>query len=127
MASIFKRGGRKNRNGRYSISYFDENGKRRNVSSRTADKDAATAVANSLEAEVALKRRGIITPEQGKFAEANQRPLADHITDYLAHCAHMGQDLVHRKNKKTQLRKLQDGTGATRLSDLDINCVQAQL
>jgi hypothetical protein len=45
MASVFKRGGRKNRTGRYIASYFNENGGRITRSTGTSDKDVAEQIA----------------------------------------------------------------------------------
>lgn len=127
MASIFKRGGKKNRHGRYRIEYFDEFGRRRNVSAKTSDFDAARQIADKLEADVALKRRGVITPEEGKLAGLNRKPLADHVAEYLAHCHRQRQDDTHVGNKEAQLKKLLENTGAKVISELGRETVQRHL
>lgn len=127
MASVFKRGGRRNRRGHYHASYCDEHGKRVERSTRTSDHDAARQIASKWEADVALRRQGVVSSSQARFADENRRPLSEHLAEYLAHCEHVGQERVHRANKKTQLTKLVDGIGATRLSDLEPNRVERYL
>jgi integrase len=127
MATIFKRGGKANRHGRYVASYFDEHGKRVTLSTGTGDYDAASQIANKWETDVALRKRGIINAAQARFADQNQRPLAEHIAEYLEHCRHVGQSGVHIGNKKTQLNKLIAGIGATRLSDLQADRIETYL
>jgi hypothetical protein len=53
MATIFKRGGKGKRGGRYYISYFDHHGNRQTRSARTTDKAAAERIAAKLEADAA--------------------------------------------------------------------------
>ena len=45
MATVYKRGGRNQRGGRYYISYFDHNGHRVSRSARTTDKATAERIA----------------------------------------------------------------------------------
>ena len=127
MASIFKRGGRANRYGRYYIAYTDERGRRKIECAGTADFEAARQIAGKIEAGVALRGRGVVSQDELRFAEHNQRALADHVQDYLDHCEHVGQDRLHVANKKAQLKLLLAGTGATRLSDLEPNRVEGHL
>ena len=51
MATIYKRGGKGQRGGRYYISYFDHKGKRQSRSARTSDKATAERIAAKLEAD----------------------------------------------------------------------------
>lgn len=127
MASIYKRGGRKNREGKYTASYFDENGKRVERSTGTSDRDAAHQIAARWETEVALKRLGIIDPALARVKDHNATPIGTHVTAYLDHCEHIGQDKVHRKNKRTQLFALVAGIRASRLADLEPNRVETYL
>lgn len=59
MAMIYRRGGKKNRKGTYYIQYFDEFGKRRTTRGFT-DKEATESVAQKLEADVLLRKKGVI-------------------------------------------------------------------
>lgn len=127
MASIFKRGGKENRDGRYRVSYFDEFGRRKDVSTGTSDKDAARQIAAKLETDVALRRRGVITPQEDKLATLNAKSVADHVSDYLAHCGRQNQDDVHVGNKETQLNLLLASTSAKVLGELSRDKVQRHL
>ncbi len=53
MASIYKRGGKKNKSGVYYVGYTDANGKPRTVKGVT-DLDATKALARKLEADAML-------------------------------------------------------------------------
>ena len=66
----------------YTIQHFDHEGKRKKVSTRYADKDAAKQYANQLEKEAEDRRRGMIDPEQEKLLNEGQRPLSEHRTDF---------------------------------------------
>jgi len=114
MASIFKRGDRRN----YRISYFDHRGRRQEISSHTTDKRTAERIAAKLEAEQALVREGVVDASQASLVQHNRRPLADHVADYLAHCkrAELCSQII--KSRARHLRWIQELTGATRLSDL---------
>lgn len=114
MASIFKRGDRRN----YRISYFDQHGRRHEISSRTTDKRTAERIAAKFEADTALIREGVVDAAQAGLVQHNRRPLADHVVDYLAHCkrAELCSQIV--KSRARHLRWIQERTGATRLSDL---------
>jgi integrase len=127
MASVYKRGGKKNRHGRYIASFHNEHGKRVDRSTGTTDYDAACQIAAKLETDAALRKQGVIDASQSRFAEQNQRPLSEHVAEYLAHCEHVGQNRVHVANKRAQLDKLIAGIGASRLSDLEPNKVERYL
>jgi integrase len=127
MASVFKRGGKKNREGKYVASFFDENGKRVSRSTGTTDYDAACQVAARWDTDVALRRHGVIDATQARVADQNRQHIKEHVADYLAHCRHIGQDKAHIAIKTSQLAKLVDGIKATRLSDLEPNRVERYL
>ncbi|MCK4850604.1 MAG: hypothetical protein KAT11_04590, partial [Phycisphaerae bacterium] len=67
MASIYKRGGKKNRKGPYYVQYFDENGRRRTVKGCT-DREATEALARKLEADAMLRRKGVIDPKADRYS-----------------------------------------------------------
>jgi integrase len=114
MASIYKRRGRPH----YRISYFDHQGKRQDISSGTTDKRAAERIAAKFEADVALRRSGVVDAEQSRLAEEGRKPLAVHIADHLRH-VELAERAGHTlKSRSRDLRWLQSETGATRLSEL---------
>ncbi|GEM_PF-6664600 len=74
MASIYKRGGKKNRAGTYYVKYFDETGKRETVRGCT-DKEATLALARKLEADVLLRKNGIIDAKADRYAAEGRKPI----------------------------------------------------
>ena len=86
MPSVFRRNG----NGPWLIHYFDEHGRRREKSSRTTDRRPAERIASTLEADVALRREGVVDARQDRLTEENRKPLAQHIREYVEHCRGRG-------------------------------------
>jgi len=84
MATVFKRGGKQNRGGRYYIAYFDHSGKRQVRSARTTDKATAERIAAKLEAETALRRDGVIDVQAEAVQMQAKRTIAEHLADYEA-------------------------------------------
>jgi integrase/recombinase XerD len=114
MASIFKRGTRP----AWRISFFDDQGRRREISSHTTEKRAAERIAAKLEAEVALRRAGVIDAHQARLADENRRPFSDHVEDHLRHLSATERTKQTQKARRRYLRWLQEETGITRLTDL---------
>lgn len=123
MATIFKRKG----GASWIIQYFDASGRRREKSSRTTDKRAAERIASKLEADVALRREGVIDPRQDRYVEQERRPLAQHFADYLQHCVGKGLAAKTVESRQRDLEWLARTIGATRLSDLTLEPVERAL
>jgi len=84
MATIFKRGGREKRKGRYYIAYFDHAGKRQVRSARTTDKATAERIAAKLEADAALRRDGVIDAQLDSICQQSKRTIESHLEDFQA-------------------------------------------
>jgi integrase len=82
--TVFKRGGRKNRGGSYSIQWFDHNGKRQTKSARTTDKATAERIAAKLESDAALRREGVVDPTLDAVSKESRRSIESHLADYEA-------------------------------------------
>ena len=123
MATVFKRNGK----GPWIIQYFDSAGKRREKSSRTNDYRSAERIANKLEADVALRREGVIDGRQDRLAEEARKPLVQHVADYLEHCTGKGLAVHSVKCRKFHLEWLMRVTHATRLADLTLEPVERAL
>jgi len=67
------------------IQYRNANGKQITKSSRTTDKRAAQRIADKLDADVALRREGVIDGEAEDYAVEARRPVAFHVDAYEAH------------------------------------------
>jgi integrase len=78
MASIFKSKGAS----KYTILYFDENGRRRKRAGAT-DKTVSERIANDLENRVALRREGIIDPREEAYANHAAQPLSVHVAAWI--------------------------------------------
>ena len=80
MATVYRRGGQRNRGGRYYISYFDHSGQRIPRSARTNDKATAERIAAKLEAEAALRRDKVIDPTVDNIQRESQRTVESHAS-----------------------------------------------
>ncbi|QEH34270.1 site-specific tyrosine recombinase XerC [Aquisphaera giovannonii] len=152
MASIFKSSPRAKK---YTILYFDHNGKRRKKTG-TADKVVTERIAREIENRVALRREGIIDPKAEAYRDHEARPLAEHLDAYAAHLADKGRTRAHISLTVSRARRvvalfrgaplaeIEAGNSATkelaraadrlmawtakaRLSDLTVERVQAAL
>lgn len=95
MASVFRRGGKSNRHGYYSVSWKDHTGKRRTKSTRTTDKAAAERIAAKLDADTALRREGVIDPTLDSIGKESARSIESHLADYEAKLRAAGRTEKH--------------------------------
>jgi integrase len=77
MASIFKSPGKS----KYTILYFDENGKRRKRAGFT-DKGETRRLANKLEEDARKRREGLIDDTAIAYRDHGRRSLAEHLDDW---------------------------------------------
>ena len=84
MSTVFKRGGKANRGGNYLIAYFDHQGKRITRSAKTSDRAAAERIAARLEADIALRRDGVIDPHLDAICDESRRSIESHLADFEA-------------------------------------------
>ena len=122
MASIFKRGGRGAKGGWY-IDYYERPGLRRRVYAGR-DYEAAKALARELERKALLRREGILDERAERWAEAESRPLADHLADYAAALRAKGDVPDHVDLTLARIRRILDLAGMGRISDLAPSRVQ---
>lgn len=79
MAAVFKRGRDKSKKNKcYVIQYWDHEGKRQFAKGFT-DKALTEQLAAKIESEVMLRKRGMIDPEQEKYAAQKKTPITDHL------------------------------------------------
>jgi len=103
----------------YSVAYFDHNGKRRRVSSRTPDKDAAQQLANHLETQAMKRRTGQIDVKQERYAIETAKPLAKHLADYRAFLTAKGNTDKHVRMTCNHIKTIGDACQAKYIGDLD--------
>ena len=64
-----------------------EGGKRHTKSARTTDRKAAERIVQKYEADVALRRDGVIDPTLDDIGNESQRLIAEHLKDFTAKLA----------------------------------------
>jgi len=118
MATIFKRGGKGKRGGRYYISYFDHKGKRQSRSARTTDKATAERIAAKLEADAALRRDGVVDPELDAICEQSRRSIESHLKDYEAKMGAGSRSVKHITRTVECIRATCEWAHFTKVSDI---------
>src|SRR5215212_244286 len=83
MASVWKPRGKKNKRGVYKFAYVNENGKRTTGYGCT-DLEATWQIARKLETDAKLKRAGLIDPREEGYAQAERKPIFEHVADWAA-------------------------------------------
>ncbi|MCP3916173.1 MAG: tyrosine-type recombinase/integrase [bacterium] len=119
MATVFKKGSK----GPWIIKFFDHQGRRRERSSRTTDRRAAERMAAKVEADVALRREGVIDPRLDALAEADRTTIQTHIRAYLMHLKAADRSVRTLQDANQHLRWILEQTEAARLSDLNLDAV----
>ena len=133
MASIFKRGGKRNRSGVWHIAYYERPGIRRVVRG-CADLKATEALANKLETEAFQRRKGIIDPSAGRYAEAEAKPLVvvdsegkitgGHVPEFHSALLAKGTTAKHADHVRMRAGRIIDLCNAECPSDLTPSAVQ---
>ncbi len=108
----------------YLIQYYDETGERREVNSRTPDRDAAEQLASRLETEAMLRQRGIVDATQERFAAQGKRPLAEHLDEFKQHLAAKGRTANHVESTGRHVKAICADSGAEQIGDLTGTAVQ---
>jgi integrase len=118
MGSVYKRrnaSGKRRTN--YVMEFKDQMGKTRIRSTGTSDKRAALRILAEREREVAEIVNGVRDPLQEQYGEAFNRPIEDHLREYLEACE--GNQVPQRiKEKESRICWVLAGVGARRLADL---------
>ncbi len=102
----------------YTIQYFNESGKRKKANTRCADKDAAQQVANALETEVALRKRGVINTKQERFAHEARRTSMEQVADFRAYLTAKGNTQNHIHQTCRQIERIIAACHAENIVDL---------
>jgi integrase len=100
---------------KWSGAYTDPMDRRRVVVTLYTDRRASEKRLQELITEAERRAAGITD----RFAEHRQRPIREHIAEYLERCRHVQESEVHVGNKRTQLERLVASIGAHRLTDLE--------
>ena len=123
MATVFKRGGKSNRGGSYYIQWYDHTGKRKSKSARTTDKATAERIAAKLEADVALRRDGIIDATMDAISKESQRAIDEHLVDCEAKMKSANRDPQHVQSTISYIRRICDTEGFVSAADINADGV----
>jgi integrase len=123
MASVFRRKGEK----RWTIAYFDHEGRRRERASGTTDKRLAERIAAEWSDRELERVRGLVDPVAERLASERMRPLAAHFDDYAGHLESLQRDTRHVEGTMRYLRKLSDALGWGTLASIDAHALTAHL
>ena len=123
MASVFKRGGRKNRDGSYWIAYYERPGVRKVVRG-CADRAATEALARKLEADAMLRRKGVIDTKADNYAAAEAKPLTEHLADLASALKAKGAAAQHAETVRQRAGHVLALCKAERISQISPSAVQ---
>jgi integrase len=119
MASVFKRGGKKNRGGSWFITYFDSMGKRQTRSARTTDYATAMRIAAKIEADLALEREGVVDPRLVAVAAESKRTIESHLADYRAKLVAARRESRYVDQTERTIRKVAKAAGWKTAGDIE--------
>ena len=114
MASIYRR----KKGGTFYITYQVRPRQRRTVKG-CKDKAATEALARKLEADVMLRREGVIDVRAEKLAQWESLPIEDHLADYENTMRARGVTTKHLAATLGCIRMVSDACGFQRPLDLD--------
>jgi hypothetical protein len=121
--TLIRRGGR----GLWIARWFDHDGQRKERSTGTTDRAAAERILAKYVNDSALRREGVIDARADRYAEADRRPLADHVDEWIAALIAKGvtpkQTALLRKRVDAILTTIK----AQRISELAASAVQTAL
>ncbi len=118
VATVFKRGGKGNRGGRYYVAYLDHTGKRIVRSARTTDKATAERIAAKYESEAALRREGVIDPTLDGISRESQRTIESHQVDFEAKLTVAGSCSRHVQRTRLIIRRFREFCNLERPVDI---------
>lgn len=121
MATVFKR--KQTKGAKWYIQWFDHTGIRRSTCSGTTDKSAALRIANKKEAEVALRREGVIDARLESINKESQRKLAEHIDDYIAKLRAKNSNKKHISQTRLYIERITTNRGLEVAADIDEHSV----
>jgi len=116
--SVYKRTVRGKRTRNYSIDYIDESGVRKTVSSGTTDKRLAEQIKRKLVDRVRAIREGLFDPSETRLMSEADRPLRQHMDEYLAACRGRGEAEAGLREKARQFKWLVGARGDVSLAQV---------
>lgn len=123
MVSMFRRRGQ----GPWLVEYVDQRGRKRRRSTRTTDKRVAKRIAAKIEAQLALVREGIHSPEAVEALSASYVSLEQHRLAYIEYLELGGRGKLTIRDARNILDTMFKLMGATRLADVNLDRVSRAL
>ena len=126
MASVFKRGGKTNRDGYWYIAWYEHNGGRRERKTKcsgTTDKATAQRIANKYEADAALRREGVIDPALESIGKESQRTIESHLADYISKLKAANRSSQYVKETEKYVKKICKAAGFIDAADIEADGV----
>jgi integrase len=117
MASLRKRG----RN--WYVRYRDAHGKQTEVKAGP-DRSMAQRIANGMESQVRAIKTGTADPREAGWAEAERKPLTDHVHDWHAGLIARERNRYYADLARDRVLRLIEMTRAQRISQLALSGVQ---
>ena len=111
----------------WTARYFDHEGRRLTRSTGTTDKAAAERILRDWIAAAALRREGVIDAKADGYAEADRRPIADHLADYRADLLNRGRTKHHAHETHALAERITTLARADRLSALTADRIASAL
>ncbi len=125
MASVYKRGGKSNRNGFYYAAWFDHRGKRQTKCTRTTDKADALRIANEFESKAALRREGIIDETLESINAQANRSIESHLQDYRSKLIASRRTERHIRSTINFINQACNHAGFAKASDISVDGVNS--
>jgi site-specific recombinase XerD len=120
MASLRKRGAN------WYVRYRDANGKQ--IEKKCGpDRSVAQRIANGLESQVHAIKTGVADPREAGWAEAERKPLSDHVHDWHAFLIGKGDVVQHADQSRDRVLRLIESARILRISGLTISTAQRAL
>jgi integrase len=117
MASLRKRGAT------WYVRVRDEHGKQSEIKAGP-DRSVAQRIAAEAESRVQAIKAGAIDPRERTWADAERRPLADHVEDWYKVLLARRSNATYAATARSRVLRLIEMTRATRISHISLSGVQ---
>lgn len=104
--------------GTYTAKYRDGSGIVQEKATGCRDKEAAARVLGDLERRAELVKANVISAGEDAISDHQDTPLAEHVTDFIAHQTAKEVSPVRVANTRSQLRRVMEDCGFQRYTDL---------
>jgi integrase len=84
-------------------------------------------MANELQSRVLAIKAGAVDPREARWAEAERKPLADHVHDWHSYLIRKGDAALHSRQSRDRVLRLIESAKILRISGLSIGTVQTAL